>query len=433
MGTETNCQCKSKCGNNKRIKHLESASSQRGFLVIIFVLALAVRVGYNLVFSNPNLPYNYENSDAISYDNIAWNLAHGRGYSIDWNLFQGYEYKAEAVHPTAIRAPLFPLLLASTYVVFGHNWFIARLLLSVLSASTVLLIFILGQRLFAARIGATAAIVSVFYPAFVEYTGSLLTETVYMLLLALAVLCLISEKPRSLSSVVVGGLIFGLIALTRPEGLLFIPFVTLWILRQRGGLAGFKTAALFLAVTLLVYSPWVMRNYLVFKEFILATTGGGMVMWGAHNPQTFTDYRLMGGWIYAPNLPHWEEIRDLPEVDLDKTLWRLALNAIRNHLRLMPKLELYKLYRLFLEGGALRDAINLTVLYFFAFGLALSIAERRPLTLLYLLFLAVIANTLIFYDLLWDAPVPLGYRALYTAYSQLRILGASSRAEGQKS
>jgi hypothetical protein len=237
----------------------------------------------------------------------------------------------------------------------------------------------------------------VFYPAFVEYTGSLLTETVYMLLLALAVLCLISEKPRGLSSVLVGGLIFGLIALTRPEGLLFIPFVTLWILRQRGGLAGFKTAALFLAVTLLVYSPWVMRNYLVFKEFILATTGGGMVMWGAHNPQTFTDYRLMGGWIYAPNLPHWEEIRDLPEVDLDKRLWRLALNAIREHLALMPKLELYKFYRLLLEGGALRDAINLTVLYFFAFGLALSITERRPLTLLYLLFLAVIANTLIFY------------------------------------
>jgi len=47
--------------------------------------------------------------------------------------------------------------------------------------------------------------------------------------------------------------------------------------------------------------------------------------------------------------------------------------------------------------------------------------------------LSFFSNNCQYFDLLWDAPVPLGCRALYTSYSQLWILGASSPAEGQKS
>src|SRR5574340_964051 len=77
--------------------------------------------------------------DAADYDAIALQLARGKGYSVDWDspeyrsLYAGnpaYAYldTHTGAYLTAFRPPLYPLLMAGVYRVFGRVFYPLRVI-----------------------------------------------------------------------------------------------------------------------------------------------------------------------------------------------------------------------------------------------------------------------------------------------------------------
>jgi 4-amino-4-deoxy-L-arabinose transferase-like glycosyltransferase len=124
------------------------------------------------------------------------------------------------------------------------------------------------------------------YPSFIAADGAIMSETLFGLFVALAVLEALRLRERPNVPDAVGfGLVVGLAALTRSEGLLLLPLLALpALLRARGqrlALGGIATL-----VTLLILSPWVVRNWHHFHRPLLSNNSGTTLA-GSNCRQTY--------------------------------------------------------------------------------------------------------------------------------------------------
>jgi hypothetical protein len=99
----------------------------------------------------------------------------------------------------------------------------------------------------------------------------------------------------------VSGVLFGLLMLTKPNAVAFLPGLAVgaWWQLGRQRVPRVRWAAIFclaLAVTLL---PWVARNHRVHGRWYLVTTGGGRQFWMGNNPAA------TGASNYNPAPPTW--------------------------------------------------------------------------------------------------------------------------------
>ena len=111
--------------------------------------------------------------DELQYQEIAVNLAEGRGFALNDK-------------PTSWRPPLYPFLLSLVYRVAGTtDPLAARVFQAGLSLLNLMLVYLLGRRLFGERVGLGAAVIFAFYPSFLFYNNHLLTEGLFTCLLTL--------------------------------------------------------------------------------------------------------------------------------------------------------------------------------------------------------------------------------------------------------
>ncbi len=210
---------------------------------------------------------------------------------ISVNLLRGGGYGYEPGVPTAYRGPVPVLLFAGVGYLFGiTNWsvmatnWICDVLTGYLLFRVVLEIF--PKRLYTAY---TALFLwAVYFPSALTSLEAH-SEPVFTLLLAAHVWALLRfcQRPTLLVAAV-SGIFLGLVVLTRPVVLLWLPVV--WALvvyaeYSRGSLqtsTDFRRvgAALFaFTITFCVtLSPWVVRNYIVYDAFIPTTVSLGWAL-----------------------------------------------------------------------------------------------------------------------------------------------------------
>ena len=185
----------------------------------------------------------------------------------------------EQVYPERGNLPFFrppglPLFIAGVTVCDTTQTRIIKYALAACDAATVVVVselawlLLSGSALTALLAGATAAL----YPLFVSSTTDVRSEPLFMLLLTLAILLLLKDRPAA------AGVATALAALTRPTALLCIPLFALY--------AGRKKAAPLVIASLLTLAPWVARNYLRFGEIILVNDAGSYSVWHASHAET---------------------------------------------------------------------------------------------------------------------------------------------------
>jgi len=243
--------------------------SRNNQLLILFAAALVVRLVFVLT-----LRHAFSFDDEFEYYRMVENFLAGRGLAVSSSRM-------------AFRPPLFPLLGTMFYGIPVHivGFRIAQVLLS---AATVVLIYLVGEKVFSRKTGWWAGIISVVYPFFIFYTGFFLTETLFVFLLvaALYYLCRTVSEQNPLV-VVMAGVFFGLAGLTRPTIQMYVPLAGILLVCLPGRLMGkIKKALIMGAVCLAVTSPWIIRNYTVLHRFIPGATLGGRVFWEGNNPHS---------------------------------------------------------------------------------------------------------------------------------------------------
>ncbi len=196
--------------------------------------------------------------DDRDYDGIAWSLSQGEGFRLN-GVFISF------------RPPLYSAFLSLVYLIAGHSYPAARVAQALLGVLSVWLVFLIGRRLFGERRAFIAAALFAVAPADVFFSHGLLTETLFIPLLAAMVYALVrawEARAAGASGVrwlLAAGAALGAATLTRPVLLLFPPFLLLWAwwtYRRADGRVDRPAAAggfsVIIGLALLVTAPWIV-------------------------------------------------------------------------------------------------------------------------------------------------------------------------------
>ena len=244
-----------------------------GLPIGIFILAFLVRFIY-LIQIKSSLPFfSAPIMDELYHDSWARQIASGQ-----WVGGEPF-----------FRAPLYVYLLALTYKIFGHGFFVPRLLQIVLGSLGCVMTFLIATKLFNRTIGILSGVIAAFYAMLIFYDGQLLITSliVFLDLVLIGLLIVTAEKPRALNWFFCG-IVLGLSAIARPNVLVFVPFILLWMFFQ------FKNKLFVKAIVirwiilcfgvLLMIAPVTLRNYLVSKDFVPIAWQGGYNFYLGNNP-----------------------------------------------------------------------------------------------------------------------------------------------------
>jgi len=288
-------------------------------------------------------PQKYLHSDAGEYITLGYNLVHGYGLAAP----------LEDPKPSAYRMPGYPLLLSVLFAPLGARLSLALFIQCVLLAAIFWVTYRLARLVFSEKAALLALGCLIFWPNLkfygCAYLGSetLATLCFYGFLLALLSATLSSGDCRW-PLMGVSAALLGLAVMSRPDFLLFLPLLFVWLYRHMR--ARFTAMALYAAVVACFLAPWTVRNYRVFDAFIPTTTGMGNVLVGAYHPDTIRDNP--GGWnrIELGNLEGLPpDADDLDEADLNLAKRREGLRYMGQlDLRDWARLAFWKMARLWI-------------------------------------------------------------------------------------
>jgi hypothetical protein len=258
----------------------------------IFWTAFAVRVLYL------TLAHTYRIRPAEDHFQFGWEagritraLVTGFGYSDPFaNTYVAH------TGPTAWLPPLYPLLLAGIFKLFGvftlTSAWVLFTIQSAFSAATAVATYEIAARCCNRRVALWSAWIWALYPAAMQYAvrwpwEMTITTALFSFTLVLA-LRLRGLEPRTpnpeprTSQWLLFGLLWGLIALSNSTLLIFLPVCGIWILlptlkvaapsmrshRMGGVLRTLSGPTLAALVCLACIAPWTLRNWQVFHTFI---------------------------------------------------------------------------------------------------------------------------------------------------------------------
>ncbi|MEK9183278.1 MAG: glycosyltransferase family 39 protein [Patescibacteria group bacterium] len=211
--------------------------------------------------------------DTRAYDQIAINLADGFGYRENRN--NSYESDTAIVR----AGPAYEFFLAGIYKIFGYHHEAVWVIQALLHALTAWLLFLIARKIFEnEKAGLLAAMLFGLHPDLIEISAMLMTETLYLFFITLVIFVFVriyNSKNRSVNQSALLGAIAGLAVLTRPTVILFLlPILFFYVFKKE-----IRNGSVFLFAFIAILTPWSIRNYLVYHQFILTTLTGSFNLW----------------------------------------------------------------------------------------------------------------------------------------------------------
>jgi 4-amino-4-deoxy-L-arabinose transferase-like glycosyltransferase len=242
--------------------------SPKFFLIVIFLFAFALRLSVMFATSS----YHVVENDGTDHFGFGWEMgrvarsvAEGGGFSSPLPSPTG---------PTAIVGPVYPLLLALIFKVFGvyttGSAIAVRVVQSVFSSLTCLFLYLCGRDTVGEATGKLAALIWAVFPLNIFFTVTKVWETSLTALLAAALFWYMLPLRHSLSVSrwsATGALLAIAALINTSLVVLVVPFGLSALWRNRTRLLLPATAAALTCVA--VISPWLVRNRLEFGKFIL--------------------------------------------------------------------------------------------------------------------------------------------------------------------
>lgn len=266
-------------------------------VILLLVAAAIIRDIYLLQYRAALPFYNQPALDAEYYDLWAQRVASGGGYG-----------------PMPFyMAPLYPYFLALIYKLAGHSFPIAYAIQQGLGILNLLLIYVLGKRIFGHVPALVAVGLMILYGPVMYLESKLLSETLGITLALASLLLMVRALDRpTVLHFMLAGIVLGLCALCRPSVLLLVALVLVWLVMRRKALQdrGFKPmhiAVLAFGIALAI-SPVTIRNYTVGKGFALISTNGGIVFAQGNNAHSVGVEMPMPGFSTAITSQQAEEM-----------------------------------------------------------------------------------------------------------------------------
>ncbi len=266
-------------------------------LCLVLALALGVRMMWLAEYSSgPEYRHPLYDPEYNAY----W----ARGLALhEWTAPDGVNDPEIRTTPYG-RPPGYPFFLAGVYALFGVNDWAPRAVQTVIGLVNVLLLFSLARILFGPLAALLSALLMALCWAFPYYEAQLTYPSVVVLLLLLSMRLVAAwaRRPRVTLALALGVLL-GLFGLFRPNGLLFLPVLALWMFwaAKRRGLSrrALPAVILLLVGTLAALAPVFFRNYRVAHDFTFISSYGGLNFYVGNHPDAS---------LVEPRLPELKEL-----------------------------------------------------------------------------------------------------------------------------
>jgi 4-amino-4-deoxy-L-arabinose transferase-like glycosyltransferase len=232
-------------------------------LTLILIVALALRAGYAWDYQQARprqalavLPFLFEPG------NVAASLVQRGEFGSPFHQNTG---------PTAWLTPVYPLILAAIFRIFGLYTFPAFVAAAglniVFSTLTVVPLYYAGRRVGGVGAAALAAWLWALFPNAVKLPVESIWDSSLAALLAAAILwaTLVLAGSRRWWAWCGYGLLWGLALMTTPALGSALPLLLVWLAWRSRRLAG---PSLALGMAILCCVPWTIRNFVVFRSFI---------------------------------------------------------------------------------------------------------------------------------------------------------------------
>jgi hypothetical protein len=241
--------------------------SPRRFLIAVCLFAFALRVGVMLAGSTYRVLADDTQFFGFGWEmgRVAASLVAGKGFSSPL---------PEPTGPTAMVGPVYPLILAVVFKIFGvystGSAIAIRVLQSIFSTVTCVFLYLCGRDTVGKETGKVAALVWAVFPLNIFFTVNKVWETSLTSLLAVVLFwCLLSVRESvSVPRWALVGALLGIVAMTSASSVLFVvPFGTWALFKNRHRVL--PAAAIGVLSCLAVVSPWLLRNHREFGKFML--------------------------------------------------------------------------------------------------------------------------------------------------------------------
>jgi 4-amino-4-deoxy-L-arabinose transferase-like glycosyltransferase len=259
-----------------------SGGAWRGFNLALAGIVL-VGVAARIVFIEGWTLGAPLHGDPLSYQQLAANIAHNKGYVA---AFIG---KGPLV-PTAEHPPVFSLVLAMLDIIGLRSVDAHRFALAFIGSGGVFAMGMLGRRLAGPSVGLLAATIAALSPVWVQQSGFVMSESIYLVIiptiLIFALRCL--DRPSRWDFAALGGLI-AVATLTRSEAIDFAVLLAVPVLvfAVRPWKDRFVLGMILLAGMAIIIGPWLIRNDVEMGALTLSTNGGDTLA-GSYCQLTFS-------------------------------------------------------------------------------------------------------------------------------------------------
>jgi len=283
-------------------------------LLFIVVIGLVFRIMFVVMF--PDIGEGAL-MDSQKYQKVAVHILQGRGFC---------EYIRK---PSAFAPPLYPTFLAGIFLIFGKSILAVKIIQAIIGALIIPIVFKTGRLLFNYKVGLISAGIVAVYPDLVVISAYLYTETLYLLFSTIAFYLMIKgvKQSKGKSPWILGGFFLGLGLLTR-HILIIFPFFLIFVFFIFKSMRPYiKRAVLMMLVCYAVVTPWIIRNYIQFHEFIPIARGARAGLWvGSYLPH-------QGEFRYSETREKaFEEAGSFNNlVERDKILFSKAVKTIMQH------------------------------------------------------------------------------------------------------
>jgi hypothetical protein len=271
--------------------------------------------------------------------NIAYSLSQGKGFSGLFRMDTG---------PTAWLAPVYPLLIAGIFKIFGiftARAFFAAVFLNILFSSAACVpIYFAGNRVGGLGAASLAAWLWALFPNAILMPFEWIWDTSLSALLAATILwaTLALNESDHIRDWCAYGMLWGFTLMTSPALGALLPFLLGWLARPDrlayrgagGSHLRWKCVASAAGVTILCCLPWTIRNYTAFHRFIPLRSNLAFELWLGNND--IFDQHARNGRKLITRTEETRRYAQLGETAYIQEKWQMATSFMASH----PGLEL---------------------------------------------------------------------------------------------
>ena len=293
-------------------------------LLVAVAVGLALRVAYVLATHDHTLA-----GDEPEYHLEGIRAADGRWFWTDRPF--GIE------HAGMWKSPGYPAFVGTVYSLFGVS--VMKLLLLqtlVLGPLVIVLSWLLGRRLFDARVGLLAAFAAALYPHMWQWEGRLYAEAL-ALPLGLVLLLLVLEREPTVRLAVAVGVVMAASLLVRPSAFFFLAGVAVAWWMAAGPKRGTLLLGLSVLVTVALIAPWTARNHRVADDFIPISMQDAAA-YGTFNDDAANDPRSPYAWrVRTKREADLFDGPPIPDAEFRAELQSRARDYVKEHPSSVPK------------------------------------------------------------------------------------------------